>query len=191
MSDAIRHFFSTFPFLPTEQVEELLTLGQLRSIEKDDFLIKEGMVCQEVGFILSGIFRSFYYSREAEEITYCFTFPNSFISAYSSYITGNPTPENIQAITPAEVFMVPKVELERLMESNIHWLAFAKRMAEAQYLEMEQRIFTLQKEKAEAKYQQLLTNQPELLQHIPLHYIASYLGITQRHLSRIRKATMN
>jgi CRP-like cAMP-binding protein len=60
-------------------------------------------------------------------------------------------------------------------------------MAEQEYLKLEKRVFMLQKEKAERKYQDLLENHPDYLKHIPLNYLASYLGITQRHLSRIRK----
>lgn len=64
---------------------------------------------------------------------------------------------------------------------------FLKLIAEQQYLELENRVFQLQKETALQRYTSLLNNHPEFVQEIPLQYLASYLGITQRHLSRIRK----
>ena len=141
--------------------------------------------------MVSGIFRSFYYAGLGDETTYCFTFSNNLISAYSSFITGQETPENIQAITDAQVLLFAKKDFDAVVQSNPKWLLFSKTIAEQQYVLMEKRVFTLQKDKAEVKYQNLLKEHPEYLQQIPLQYIASYLGITQRHLSRIRKEIAN
>ena len=183
----MEEYLQQFGLFDEGDINRFLELGKAKSFKKDGFFIREGMVCREVGFVISGTFRSFYYSHKNEEITYCFTFPRTLISAYSSYISGQGTPENIQAITDAEIFAIPKHHIEQLVESKPKWLLFSKIIAEQQYLEMEKRIFTLQKETAEVKYRQLLQEQPEYLQEIPLQFIASYLGITQRHLSRIRK----
>lgn len=68
-----------------------------------------------------------------------------------------------------------------------NWIKFFKNVAELEYVNLEKRLFLLQRESAEKRYQDLLENQPEYLKLIPLHYLASYLGVTQRHLSRIRK----
>ena len=68
-----------------------------------------------------------------------------------------------------------------------NWIKFLKIVAEQQYIELEKRIFQLQKNNAFERYSDLLKNHPEYLQNIPLQYLASYLGITQRHLSRIRR----
>lgn len=172
-------------FSPTE-ISDFVMKGELKHFQKHDFLIKEGMICQQVGFIQSGIFRSFYHSRSSEEVTYCFIFPNNLIAAYSSYITGNETAENMQAITDAEVLLFKKRDVEAFIYSNPRGLLFPKTMAEQQYMEMEKRILMLQKESAETKYENLAKEHPEFLHQIPLQYIASYLGITQRHLSRLR-----
>jgi len=77
--------------------------------------------------------------------------------------------------------------MNKLETSNPNWIKFFKHIAELEYINLEKRIFMLQRESAETRYQSLLNNQPEYLHHIPLHYLASYLGVTQRHLSRIRK----
>ena len=133
-----------------------------------------------------GIFRSFYYSNNDEEITYCFTFPNTLLVAYSSFITQNKSEENLQALTDSEIISISKKELENLAESNNKWLNFLKIIAEKEYVELEKWIFNHQKSNAQKRYVDLINNYPQFVQQIPLHYIASYLGITQRHLSRIR-----
>ena len=94
---------------------------------------------------------------------------------------------HFQAITNADLLIIPKEKIESLGESSINWMKFQKIIAELQYIELENRIFLLQKEKASLRYEVLLKSHPEFIKHIPLNYLASYLGITQRHLSRLRK----
>lgn len=131
--------------------------------------------------------RSFYVSAKGEEITYCITFPNNLMTAYSSFITGQSTTENIQAITSVELLIIPKNQIDKLSLQNPNWVKFLKIIAEQQYIELEKKVFQLQKYSASQRYAALIKNQPEYIQNIPLQYLASYLGITQIHLSRIRK----
>ncbi len=109
------------------------------------------------------------------------------IAGYSSVITGKPTSENIQALTDCELIEFSTSLIDELVSGNRKWLLFTKQIAEDQYVKLEKRIFMLQKESALIRYQELLDNHPEYLQRIPLGYLASYLGISQRHLSRLRK----
>lgn len=186
----LTEYFNALAIFTNAEIEEVVSFAKTRKIKKFDFFIREGETCKEVAFLVSGIFRSFYVSNEGEEITYCITFPNNLMSAYSSFITGQATPENIQAITEAEVLVIPKRKIDELVKENPNWVKFLKLTAEQQYLELEKRIFQLQRDSASERYASLVKNQPEYVQHIPLQYLATYLGITQRHLSRIRKETI-
>lgn len=183
----LNSFLLSFNFLEQEDIDELIASASFRKLDKADYFIREGEICREVAFVTSGIFRSFYLSATNDEITYCILFPNVLITAYSSYITGNPSAESIQAVSAAELIVIPREKIAQLSASNIRWIKFEKMIAELQYLELERRVFQLQKEKAAERYRDLLTNYPNYIKHIPLQYVASYLGITQRHLSRIRK----
>lgn len=187
----MEEYLRQFKIFNENEIQQFVNLGQPKKILKNEFFIKEGAICKKVGFVISGIFRTFYYSNLGDEVTYCFTFSNNLLSAYSSFITGTGTPENIQAITDCELLLFSKEDFEALVKTNPKWLLFSKIIAEQQYIEMEKRVFTLQKEKAEVRYLNLLKEHPEYLQEIPLQYIASFLGITQRHLSRIRKELTN
>jgi CRP-like cAMP-binding protein len=106
--------------------------------------------------------------------------------AYSSFISGKKSKENLQAICDAEIISIPKKEIESLAKSNPKWTEFLKVIAEREYVDLESWIFNHQKDKAQQRYLDLITKQPKYIQLIPLQHIASYLGITQRHLSRIR-----
>jgi len=187
----LKTHLQSFNLLSPEEIDHLYSLTNTRKIKKGDFFIQEGRICREVAFVASGFFRSFYYSSKGEEITYCFRFSPSFMTAYSSFITGLPTEENFQALADAELLVIPKTAINRLENSGMNWLKLFKHLAEREYVEMERRVFLLQKESAEKKYQDLMTNNPHFLQAIPLNYLASYLGITQRHLSRIRSSYSN
>lgn len=162
-------------------------MTEQRKLKKNELFAEEGLRSHEVAFILSGIFRSYYTTAEGNDITYCFRFPGDFLASYSSYITGEPSVETLQAIVPAEILVITKTDIQKLVDRHINWTVFLKMVAEQQYIELEQRIFQLQKNTAAERYAKLLADQPEYLQQLPLQYLASYLGITQRHLSRIRR----
>lgn len=179
-------YLKQYNLFTDSEISEFISLATISTIKKGDFFIKQDEICTTLSFVNFGIFRSFYYSNNDEEITYCFTFPNSLLVAYSSFITQNKSEENLQALTDSEIISISKKELENLAESNNKWLNFLKIIAEKEYVELEKWIFNHQKSNAQKRYVDLINNHPRFVQQIPLHYIASYLGITQRHLSRIR-----
>lgn len=187
MSYPIHDLLQQYPFLKQEDLDVLAIHTRTRSLEKGTYFIREGAICKEVAFVRSGTFRSYYISSTGEETTYCILFPGNFMTAYSSFITQEPSREYMQAITPAELLVIPKTIVDELERTNIRWLQFLKVMAEQQYIELEKRIFLLQQEKAAQRYQEMLLHHPEYLLQIPLQYLASYLGISTRHLSRLRK----
>ncbi|WP_276979542.1 Crp/Fnr family transcriptional regulator [Flavobacterium filum] len=185
--DRIKCFLKSFNILTDSEMEDFINLTQKKSLNKFDYFIKEGEICSQVAFILSGIFRSYYVSDKDEEVTYCILFPDNFATAYSSFLTSQATQENIQAITQAELLIITKENVEKLVSKSHNWTCFLKKIAEQEYIELEKRIFQLQRSDATKRYSDLMKNQPEYIQKIPLQYLSSYLGITQRHLSRIRK----
>ncbi|WP_343555483.1 Crp/Fnr family transcriptional regulator [Sphingobacterium sp.] len=182
----IAAYFRSLRLFEEEEINEIIQLFEYKKLNKNDFFVKENQPCHEVAFIQSGIFRSYYSSADKEDITYCFRFPNTWIAAYSSFITGGPSTETMQAITSAELWTIKKHTIDKLATDSLKWTKYLKMVAEEQYLELEKRVFQLQKETASQRYANLLKNHPEFIQQLPLQYLASYLGITQRHLSRIR-----
>ena len=183
---SIVDYLKQYNLFTDSEINEFISLATISTIKKGDFFIKQDEICTTLSFVNFGIFRSFYYSNNDEEITYCFTFPNTLLVAYSSFITQNKSEENLQALTDSEIISISKKELENLAQSNNKWLNFLKIIAEKEYVELEKWIFNHQKSNAQKRYVDLIHSNPQFVQQIPLHYIASYLGITQRHLSRIR-----
>jgi len=185
--DSIKLFLKSFELLTDIEIEDFIQLTTHKILKKSEYFIKEGETCKQIAFVLSGSLRTYYISDKNDEITYCIIFPNNLMNAYSSFLTAKPTQENIQAIIQSELLIVQKDKFDNLANKNPNWIYFLKTIAEQQYIELEKRIFLLQKSDAAKRYANLMQNQPEYIQKIPLQYLASYLGITQRHLSRIRK----
>tara|TARA_R110002049_G_scaffold207188_1_gene377655 strand:- start:37506 stop:38072 length:567 start_codon:yes stop_codon:yes gene_type:complete len=185
----IKEYLKSFNIFSSSEIDEVIQLGNYHRYKKGDFFIKEGQISQNIAFINSGILRSFYYSNSDNEITYCLSFPKSFVTAFTSYISQEESSINIQTLSATELFLIPKIQMDKLVKKNENWLLFQKQIAEKYFMTLEKRVFEHQKEKAENRYVNLVKSRPEYIKQIPLQYIASYLGITQRHLSRIRAQT--
>ncbi|MGG5208253.1 Crp/Fnr family transcriptional regulator [Chryseobacterium sp. MIQD13] len=183
----IENYFRSFNIFSEDEIRDLLQLFEARKMYKNDFFVQEGDRCREIAFIVSGIFRSHYISDTGKDMTYCFGFPNQLMAGYSSFISDCPSRENMQAITDADLMVLRKDAIDDLAKNDLNWTKFLKGIAEQEYMELEKRFFQFQRDSAAQRYEALLGNQPDYVQKIPLQYLASFLGITQRHLSRIRK----
>lgn len=180
-------FLEQFRLFTGKEIADALDLFSFRALKKGDYFTREGQFCSEVAFIEKGVLRSFYVSPDGKEMTYCFRFPGELVAAYSAFITGKGSVEYIQALTDMELLVISKQAIDQLLQQSPSWIHFLKIIAEQQYLEMEARVFQLQRDSAPERYHNLLQTHPEYLRYISVQHLASYLGITQRHLSRIRK----
>lgn len=179
-------YFESFDILSKKELQLLSELTTFRKVQKGEFLIQEGEICKEIVFIHSGILRSFFTKPNGEEVTYCLTFGNNLMTALSSLLEGKPTHENIQAITTLELEVIKKQDLFALSEQHFGWMKIFKVLVAQQYLELEQRMLDLQRLDAKSRYEKLIHERKDLLEHIPLKHLASFLNITPRHLSRLR-----
>ena len=183
-------YFTQIGILTNSEIEVLTDLTSFYKLNKGEYYIKENRICKDLVFTVNGMLRSYFTKADGEEVTYCFTFPGNLMTAYSSFISGNPTAENIQAITDVALLVIKKEDLNGLTSSSSNWIILQKFFAEQQYMALEQRIFSYQKDRAKQRYNDLVAQQPELLQEVSLQHLASFLNITPRHLSRIRKESL-
>ncbi len=176
---------SVAPFTNRE-LEEIFPLFRMETIRKNGFISKEGLICDRLAFIRSGLMRSFFNIKGKETTTY-FLGPGSIAVAMSSFIEMKPAFENIQAIEDSEVFILSKDNLEKLYSKSWKWQQTGRRIIERYYVVMEKRSIDLQTLTARERYDRLMKEHPGLLLKVPLHYVASYLGISPETLSRIRR----
>jgi len=186
MDHTLHHLLASFGEFSADDIDAGMKAMIPKTFQKDDYLIQAGTTCNWIGFVRSGIVRNYYISNKDEEVTYCLTFPHQFVTAYSSFLQNEPTFETIHAMTELDMLVIYKDAYRELIHSSTAWLRFSKFFAEQSYVIMENRLLALQMQSAEDRYKDLLAHNPEYIQQVPLKYLASYLGISQRHLSRLR-----
>lgn len=138
-------------------------------------------------FLLEGFTRGFHYQPDGAEITNHLSGPLHFVTAYTSFLSGAPSEETVQALTACRVARISKARLDELYRQSHAMALFGLLMSERYLLFNNQRGKDLISLSATARYEKLLREEPLLARHVPLRYIASYLGIKPESLSRIRR----
>lgn len=167
--------------------QSLLPLLNEEVLQNKEMLICEGEIVDKIVWVKTGILRSYFLTENGEEHTYCITFDESMMTAMTSFISGQPSKENIQSIGKTELYVLYKTDVEKLCNNDITWTNFFKQLLEEQFIELEEKLFDIQRLEARDRYLKLLQHYPHYIQYIPGIYLASFLNITPRHLSRIRK----
>jgi CRP-like cAMP-binding protein len=154
-------------------------------LSKNDFLLTEGKTCKHLYFLSQGAARG-YYTLDGKEITHWFAFENDFVTSLHSFITAEPAVENIQLLEGSILFSISKEALTQLL-NQYHEIERVVRLAyEKYYIRLEDRFLNAQFKTAAERYDQLLLENPHILERVPLGMVASYLGISQETLSRVR-----
>jgi CRP-like cAMP-binding protein len=185
--DVLKAAIQRFVSLTEEEWALLEPALQYRSLTKGEQWIGEGQREQYVGMVLEGNMRH-YYTRDGEEKTTYFYFENHLVSSYFSAITGKPSELTIEALTDSRLLTFPYAHLKSLYDQSPKWERFGRLLAEYVAMGLEERMAGLLMMSPEERYLQLLQgNKQKIIERIPQHYIANYLGITPVSLSRIRK----
>ncbi len=154
-------------------------------IEKNNFIIKEQSICRHLYFLEAGCVRG-YYKADGKEVTHWFGFENDFVTSFHSFITNQPAVENIQAVEDSLLWAITADDLKKLF-NQFHEIERIVRLSyEKYYIRLEERYVNAQFKTASELYEDLIQSSPHILQRMPLGFVASYLGISQETLSRIR-----
>ncbi len=158
-------------------------------LKKKDFFAEPGIVCKAFGFIVKGSVR-YFNVKDGEEITGYFSFENEFVSSYKSFLTQTPATNYIQALEDTELVTISQKAMQQMLANPM--LAykierFGRLIAEHYLICYEDRMSSFITRTPEERYLDLLSTGQEILQRMPQHYIAHFLGITPVSLSRIRK----
>lgn len=178
-------FFKRFSPLSDEAKTAIETITKIVHIQKNKDLQPIGHTCRTVYFINNGIARIYYY-KDGIDITDSFALENNVIVRVESLFTGKPSRKGIQVLEGAEIVAIDASRLFKLYDNYPEIERLFRKIFEASHVETVSRIEGIQFHTAEERYKALLANAPDIVQRVPLKYIASYLGITQVSLSRIR-----
>jgi len=138
-------------------------------------------------YIVSGYLRLFHYDAKGNEVTTHINCPPGFITAYAPFAEQTRSSENVECITDCELLKITKPNLDLLMAQSPALKDFSIWVFQQSIQYNEARSRELATLTAEERYSKLMANYPQLLHHVPLQYIASFLGMNAKSLSRIRR----
>jgi len=182
----LKDWLKQVSFLTEEDCSLFEPFLRTKYIKAKDHFLSEGKVCQEIGFVNKGCFRTYYLS-DGKEINTHFAFENEFVTDYDSFLQSKPSRYFIQALEDAEIVTFNLSALQNAYTQSKNWERFGRMIAEQLYKLTTQRVESFLFLDGEQRYLDLLTNQPHILDRIPLYHIASYLGLERESLSRLRK----
>lgn len=156
------------------------------SLKKNEFLVREGEVCPYFCYVESGILQHSVMVDDEEKTTYL-ALRNSVTSSLNSFLFNKPSRKNIKAISDCGLWVVDLKTFKNLIEKNEAFHQFYYNLIEKQLCLIDDYRIDLLTLSPEERYHKLLATEPKLLQEVPLHYLSSFLGISSRHMSRIRK----
>lgn len=177
-------YFSQFQKISKEAEEEIEAISSILNLAKNEILQPFDHTCKTIYFLKKGIAR-IYYLKDGIDITEGFYFENSMIARVESLFTGRPTKKAIQILEQAEIISMDAKKLFALYDKDLLIERLFRKIFETGYVETIFRLESLQFHTAEERYRDLLLK-TDIINRIPLKHIASYLGITQVSLSRIR-----
>jgi CRP-like cAMP-binding protein len=151
---------------------------------------EEGKIPRYLYFIVSGYVRLFHYNDKGDEVTTHINCPPMFITSYSHFINQTRSGESLECITACELLRISKPHLDLVVDQSAAFKNFSISVYQQSITYNENRSKELASLIAEQRYEQLVENYPQILQRVPLQYIASFLGMNPKSLSRIRKQIM-
>lgn len=180
-------FMQCFIAVDEEEQQFIRTVFTEKRLGKDEYLLREGEVCKEVGFIIKGLARYFIRKESGEEMIYDFGKEGNFICNYESFLDRSPSSKNIQFIEDTTWLSISFDNLQVFYKKIREGEKFGRIICEQIFVDALRKITSLYTFTPEQRYQQFLDSYPHLQQRIPQYYVASFVGVQPPSLSRIRK----
>ena len=189
--EALINYLLRFGQLNPQQIELVKSKAAIQEVKKDEYYFEAGKIQRQVGFLIEGIVRICYYSNKGDEITKYFIDENNFVVDINNYNQQLPSPEYAHAVTDCRFVVLSREAMKELSMTIIGWDEIIKKITARGYADKVNKISVMLSEDATQRYLSFHEKFPTLANRIPLAYLASYLGITQSSLSRIRKNISN
>jgi CRP-like cAMP-binding protein len=180
----LSHLSSIIEVSPALETE-LRSITKTIKVKADEPVIKLESRCSDLFFIEKGFLRGYYYD-EGKEITNWFAQEGEFATCFYAFVAMKPAFETIETLEDSILVKIPHAALQKLYLKFPETERVGRIITEQYYIKLEERLLSLQFTTAKERYQNFVQSKQSLLQRTSLGQIASYLGITQETLSRIR-----
>lgn len=183
-------FFQTSPLITAAAAEQICTHFYRIQLRKHDYFLREGKISNEYMILEEGFVRAYAVDTQGADVTTGFYGSMQPVFEAASFFNRTPSKENLQALTNAHGWAITFEDLNHLFHTIPEFREFGRSILVKGFTALKSRMLTMITETAEHRYQTLLETSPEIFQVAPLKHIASYLGVTDTSLSRIRKELM-
>ena len=172
--------------LTAEEQETIKTYLTPKKLRKKQYLLQEGDVCKYIAFVEKGALKSYVIDEAGTERITQFALEGWTISDLYSFLTGEPATYHIDAIEDAELVLISKAAHEELLQQVPKYETYIRLQITGAYIALQRRLTSIISLPIEERYKNLTTLYPTIVQRVPQHMIASYMGLTPETLSRVR-----
>lgn len=172
--------------LTDEELDQVRVVTVNRKLRKRQYLLQEGDVCHYNCFVVKGCLRNYRVSEDGNEHILRFAIENWWLSDPESYNNDTPSKNNIDALEDSELLLIEKQDFNNLLSNIPHFKDFIYNLKAKSFDASQNRIMSNISDTAEEKYLNFMRRYPDIFNRVPLHMIASYLGVSRETLSRIR-----
>lgn len=187
MFESLRAHIAKYIDLSDEEFAQSATFFTPQKIRRTHFLLQAGEVCRQMAFVNRGCLRSYSIDAEGKEHVVQFAIEDWWMTDPYSYLTGESSGYNIDALQDSDLLLLEKSSFEKLPLEIPKFERFFRLLLENKYIANQRRITAALSASAEERYLHFIKAYPALTQRISQRHIASYLGITPQSLSRLRK----
>jgi hypothetical protein len=174
-----------------DELNQFLNMCYVSEYSAKEFLSRQDEVSEDIFFIVQGLTRSLIQDRQGDEHTIHFSMENQFIADYSSFMTKTPATNSIQALKKTKVVVMPRTAVEWGYKNLRQGDKLGRMIAEYYFIYFDNRLKNQYLYTAAQRYENIIRVFPNIHNLVPQHMIASYLGVSPVHLSRLKKTTFS
>lgn len=186
MTDLFENYLSSTGGLSAEEINFSAQFFKPIRLKKGDFFIREDESCRHIGFIASGAVKAYGVDKEGKENITCFKFENEFVTSFPEFVGQEKSRRSIRTIEDSVIYRISYPDYQYLLDQVTAWNGVIKSVMEHEYNQKERYLLNSNNRPAVDKYRHVLSSEPMLVQRIATQDLASYLGITQRSLTRAK-----
>ncbi len=169
-----------------EEFDFCKTLFLPKKLRKKRFLFQDGDICKYTVFVEKGMLRTYSIDEKGTEHILQFSLDGWWTADLYSFLTNEPSLYNMEALEDSELLLLTKSSWDILLEKIPAFERYFRTLIQNNLIATQRRLMSSLSETAEEKYLKLINTNPDCIQRVPQHMIASYLGITRETLSRVR-----
>lgn len=167
--------------------KDIIDISEIVAVNKKTVLLTAGKTSNTIYFIVRGAARVYYMDKKDDEVTSWFLFEGELLISVFSFFAGEPGFEFIETLEDCILISLNREKLNEFYTKHLEFNFIGRKLTEYYYIKSEKQTNDFRMLSAKERYEQLLATNPQLIQRVALGYIASFLGVSQETLSRIRK----